>query len=76
MLKRFKVASELTSIALFSLSLAPIAAQAAGECAAYQNDTGQTIEGAFDGKDCTYSTTFSDAGNNLASVLAFNTHFI
>ncbi len=34
-------------------------------CASYQNSGGQTIEGNFDGTNCTYSPSFVDAGNNL-----------
>lgn len=34
-------------------------------CASYTNSGGQTIQGTFDGLDCTYTPTFVDAGNNL-----------
>jgi hypothetical protein len=34
-------------------------------CASYQNTGGQTIEGTYDGTNCTYSPAFVDAGNNL-----------
>jgi len=34
-------------------------------CASYVNSGGQTIQGSFDGTDCTYSPSFVDAGNNL-----------
>ncbi|MFK7888949.1 MAG: serine/threonine protein kinase [Gammaproteobacteria bacterium] len=34
-------------------------------CASYQNASNQTIEGTFDGTNCTYSSSFVDAGNNL-----------
>ena len=32
-------------------------------CAAYQNEAGLTIQGAFDGTSCTYSPSFVDAYN-------------
>jgi len=34
-------------------------------CASYVNTGGQTIQGAYDGLNCTYSTAFAVAGNNL-----------
>ncbi|MEQ8206000.1 MAG: hypothetical protein RIA65_07485 [Woeseia sp.] len=34
-------------------------------CAAYQNSGSQTIQGAYDGTNCTYAPSFVDAGNNL-----------
>jgi hypothetical protein len=34
-------------------------------CASYLNTAGQTIQGAYDGTNCTYSRSFVDAGNNL-----------
>ncbi|XOV88663.1 MAG: serine/threonine protein kinase [Pseudomonadota bacterium] len=34
-------------------------------CASYTNTGGQTIQGTYDGLDCTYTPTFVDAGNNL-----------
>lgn len=34
-------------------------------CASYVNSGGQTIEGQFDGQNCTYAPSFVDAGNNL-----------
>jgi hypothetical protein len=34
-------------------------------CASYVNTGGQTIQGSFDGKDCVYTPSFVDAGNNL-----------
>ena len=34
-------------------------------CASYQNSGGQTIQGTYDGVDCTYTPTFLDAGNIL-----------
>ncbi len=34
-------------------------------CASYLNSGGQTIQGSYDGTDCTYSPAFADAGNNL-----------
>ncbi len=34
-------------------------------CASYQNSGGQTIQGTYDGTNCTYSPAFADAGNNL-----------
>jgi len=34
-------------------------------CASYVNSGGQTIEGSYDGQNCTYSAAFSDAGNNI-----------
>jgi len=34
-------------------------------CASYVNSGGQKIEAIFDGKDCTYTPAFVDAGNNL-----------
>lgn len=34
-------------------------------CAAYQNSGGQTIQGSYDGTNCTYAPSFVDAGNNL-----------
>lgn len=34
-------------------------------CASYTNSGGQTIEGTYDGTNCTYSPAFVDAGNNL-----------
>jgi len=34
-------------------------------CASYVNSGGQTIQGSYDGTDCTYSPSFVDAGNNL-----------
>jgi len=35
------------------------------ECASYVNSGGQTIEGVYDGTNCTYAPSFVDAGNNL-----------
>jgi len=34
-------------------------------CASYVNSGGQTIQGQYDGQDCTYPPSFVDAGNNL-----------
>lgn len=34
-------------------------------CASYVNTAGQTIQGAYDGTNCTYAPSFVDAGNNL-----------
>lgn len=34
-------------------------------CASYVNGAGQTIQGAYDGTNCTYSPAFVDSGNNL-----------
>jgi len=34
-------------------------------CASYRNSGGQTIQGSYDGSNCTYSPSFVDAGNNL-----------
>ncbi len=34
-------------------------------CASYVNTAGQTIQGTYDGTNCTYSPSFVDAGNNL-----------
>lgn len=34
-------------------------------CASYQNTGGQTIQGDYDGTNCTYTPTFLDAGNVL-----------
>jgi hypothetical protein len=34
-------------------------------CAAYVNTAGQTIQGTYDGTNCSYSPSFVDAGNNL-----------
>lgn len=34
-------------------------------CASYVNGAGQTIQGAYDGTNCTYSPSFVDSGNNL-----------
>ena len=36
-------------------------------CASYVNSGGQTIEGEFDGANCTYSPAFADAGNNITT---------
>lgn len=38
-------------------------------CASYENSGGQTIQGTFDGTNCTYSPAFADAGNNLTTDL-------
>ncbi len=38
---------------------------ATNPCASYQNSAAQTIQGTFDGANCTYSPSFVDAGNNL-----------
>ena len=38
-------------------------------CASYENTGGQTIQGTFDGTNCTYSPAFADAGNNLTTDL-------
>jgi hypothetical protein len=38
---------------------------ATNPCASYTNTAGQTIRGAYDGTNCTYSPSFVDAGNNL-----------
>ncbi|MEM6640608.1 MAG: serine/threonine protein kinase [Pseudomonadota bacterium] len=38
-------------------------------CASYQNTGGQTIQGTYDGTNCTYSPAFADAGNNLTTDL-------
>jgi hypothetical protein len=37
----------------------------ANPCASYVNTAGQTIQGAYDGTNCTYAPSFVDAGNNL-----------
>ena len=34
-------------------------------CASYVNSGGQTIQGSYDGTNCTYSQSFAGAGNNL-----------
>ena len=34
-------------------------------CASYQNTGGQTLQGSYDGTNCTYSPSFADAGNNV-----------
>jgi hypothetical protein len=34
-------------------------------CASYVNTAGQTIQGSYDGTNCTYAPAFVDAGNNL-----------
>jgi hypothetical protein len=34
-------------------------------CASYVNSGGQTIQGTYDGTDCTYAQSFVGAGNNL-----------
>lgn len=34
-------------------------------CASYVNNDGQTVQGSYDGLDCTYAPSFVDAGNNL-----------
>ncbi len=34
-------------------------------CASYQTTGGQTLQGSYDGSNCTYSPAFADAGNNL-----------
>jgi hypothetical protein len=34
-------------------------------CASYVNTAGQTIQGSYDGTNCTYAPSFVDAGNNL-----------
>ncbi|MEX2496017.1 MAG: hypothetical protein WD448_08015 [Woeseia sp.] len=34
-------------------------------CASYVNSGGQTIQGSYDGSNCTYSQSFVGAGNNL-----------
>ncbi|MEM6819019.1 MAG: serine/threonine protein kinase [Pseudomonadota bacterium] len=34
-------------------------------CASYTNSGGQEISGAFDGTNCIYAPSFSDAGNNI-----------
>ena len=44
---------------------APVAEE--NPCASYVNSGGQTIEGDFDGVNCTYSPAFADAGNNLTT---------
>lgn len=44
---------------------APVAEE--NPCASYVNSGGQTIEGDFDGKNCTYSPAFADAGNNITT---------
>ena len=36
-------------------------------CASYVNSGGQTIEGEYDGTNCTYSPAFADAGNNITT---------
>ncbi|MEX0941856.1 MAG: hypothetical protein WD002_04855 [Pseudomonadales bacterium] len=38
-------------------------------CAAYSNSGGQTIQGSYDGLDCTYAPSFVDVGNNLSTDL-------
>ena len=44
---------------------APVAEE--NPCASYVNSGGQTIEGDFDGVNCTYSPAFADAGNNITT---------
>lgn len=34
-------------------------------CASYLNQSGQQIQGVYDGTNCTYAPTFADAGKNL-----------
>jgi hypothetical protein len=34
-------------------------------CASYINESGQKIQGTYDGTNCTYAPTFTDAGKNL-----------
>ncbi|MEJ2602860.1 MAG: serine/threonine protein kinase [Gammaproteobacteria bacterium] len=34
-------------------------------CAFYETSGGQTVQGSYDGTNCTYSPAFADAGNNL-----------
>jgi hypothetical protein len=34
-------------------------------CASYVTSGGQTLQGSYDGTNCTYSPAFADAGNNL-----------
>jgi len=34
-------------------------------CASYQNTGGQTLQGDYDGTNCTYPSSFADAGNNI-----------
>lgn len=36
-----------------------------GVCASYTNSGGQEISGSFDGTNCIYAPSFSDAGNNI-----------
>lgn len=38
---------------------------ATNPCASYVNTAGQTIQGSYDGTDCTYSPSFADAGKNI-----------
>jgi len=48
-----------------SVTNPPATAPVENPCASYLNSGGQTIEGSFDGLDCTYPPTFVDSGNNL-----------
>lgn len=36
-------------------------------CASYENDSGETVQGTYDGQDCSYSTTFVSASNPLTT---------
>jgi len=38
---------------------------ATNPCASYVTSGGQTLQGSYDGTNCTYSPAFADAGNNL-----------
>ena len=49
---------------------APVAEE--NPCASYVNSGGQTIEGEFDGANCTYSPAFADAGNNITTDITIN----
>ncbi|MDX1403021.1 MAG: hypothetical protein R3192_00715 [Woeseiaceae bacterium] len=40
-------------------------------CASYVNGGGQTLEGSYDGDNCTYSAAFASSGNNVTVDLTF-----
>jgi hypothetical protein len=40
-------------------------------CASYEDDSGETVQGTYDGQDCSYSTSFVSASNPLTSDVTF-----
>ena len=59
------LASALPSVAAASAMVTVVGSEVENPCASYMNTGGQTLEGRYDGVNCTYAPSFADAGNNL-----------